>query len=1120
MHFRILGPLEVEDGSQRLQLGGHQQRALLALLLLRANEVVPVDEIIEDLWGAEPPASATKSVHALISKLRRILERDGADNANGETGENGVLFTRPHGYVLTVADGELDLHRFRSLMEEGRGALAAGRPAEAAARLREALALWRGPPLAEFAYDAFAQVEIARLEELRLSGIEERIEADLALGLHRDLIPELEVLLTKNPLRERLRGQLMRGLYGCGRQAEALQVYQATRRLLVGELGIEPSQPLQGLEQAILRQEPSLELPVHAAPHRPRSVRRRAALAGLTALLAAAAVLAAILATRTEPPAAVHVLGNSLAVVDPSSNKVERQIPVGARPAFVAYGDHALWVANLDDNSISRVDARTGRVARWIATDDSPAGVAVGAGSVWVANSYAATVSRIDPHYNRPVQRIPIRGPSGYGLSAVGFGLGSVWVAQSGGTVSRIDPRSGKIVATTVVGNEPRALAVGAGAVWVVNAWWEGTVSRIDPSDVVTMEIPVGRGAAAVAVGAGAVWVANALDDTVVRIDPATNAITTTIAVGEQPGGIAVGGGAVWVTGSRDGTISRIDPRTNEVVDTIRVGSSPVGVAASAGRVWVTAQDGPPTPRETPAAETGGVARVNVEEFDSTDPAVAYWTTSWQLEYATCAKLLNYPDRPAPAGSRLVPEVAQSLPLVSRDGTRYTFRIRDGFRFSPPSNERVTAHTFKYSIERSLSPRLRWPALFAKDIVGVRAYRMGRAQHISGVVARGNTLTIELTRPSRDLPARIAMPFFCAVPIGTPADRNGLRAIPSAGPYYVSSYTPKRQIVVRRNPNYRGPRPRRLDEIVYTLGIADTQAVAQIETGRTDYAADGIPPVAVSRLAARYGAGSARAKAGRERYFTEPSLGVAYLALNTSRPLFANADVRKAINYAIDRPALARQHSATSFALGEPTDQYLPPGVPGFRDVHIYPLRGPDVATAKRLAAGRGGHAVLYTCNVAPCPQQAQIVQTNLKAIGIDVEVKKFPYAVLGEKVSTRGEPFDIFLNGWIMDYADPSNLLNNLFDGTGIKARHNNDVAYFDDPAYNRKLETAATLAGPERYRAYGTLDVELARDAAPLVAIATTAHRDFFSARIGCHTYQPVYGFDLAALCLKRPG
>jgi len=172
MDFRILGPLEVDDDGRRLLLGGHQQRALLALLLLRANEVVPVEQVIDELWGTEPPPSATKSVHALVSKLRRTLEGERAARA-GEAGENGVLLTRPHGYLLTVVSGERDLDRFQSLLDEGRRALTAGRAADAAATIREALALWRGPPLAEFAYDSFAQVEIARLEELRLSALEE-----------------------------------------------------------------------------------------------------------------------------------------------------------------------------------------------------------------------------------------------------------------------------------------------------------------------------------------------------------------------------------------------------------------------------------------------------------------------------------------------------------------------------------------------------------------------------------------------------------------------------------------------------------------------------------------------------------------------------------------------------------------------------------------------------------------------------------------------------------------------------------------------------------------------------------------------------------------------------------
>ena len=261
------------------------------------------------------------------------------------------------------------------------------------------------------------------------------------------------------------------------------------------------------------------------------------------------------------------------------------------------------------------------------------------------------------------------------------------------------------------------------------------------------------------------------------------------------------------------------------------------------------------------------------------------------------------------------------------------------------------------------------------------------------------------------------------------------------------------------------------------------------------------------------------ARAGRQRYFAGPILGITFLALNTSRPLFADVNLRKAVNYAIDRPALARQQQGPFAGFGEPTDQYLPPGIPGFKDVRIYPLDGPDVATAKRLAAGRGGRAILYGCNMAPCPRQAQIVKANLAAIGVDVEVRHFPHGVLFAKVGTKGEPFDIALTGWAADYPDPFNFLNNLLDGTRIRASGNSNMAYFDDPTQNRRLKAAAKLAGLERYRAYGELDVDLARNAAPLVAIANLASRDFFSARMGCQLHHPVYGIDLAALCLKRP-
>jgi DNA-binding SARP family transcriptional activator len=243
MEFRILGPLEVVDEGRSLPLGGGRQRALLASLLLRVNQVVASDQLLDEVWGETPPASGLRGVQVYVSALRKILG-------------DGVIVTRAPGYVLTAEPEALDLHRFERLVGEARD----GDPAARAAKLREALALWRGPPLADFAYASFAQSEIGRLEELRLSALEARIEADLRLGRHTDLVGELEALVAEHPLREGLRAQLMLALYRAGRQAEALEAYQQARTALVDELGIEPGRDLRDLEQAILRQDPSLDL--------------------------------------------------------------------------------------------------------------------------------------------------------------------------------------------------------------------------------------------------------------------------------------------------------------------------------------------------------------------------------------------------------------------------------------------------------------------------------------------------------------------------------------------------------------------------------------------------------------------------------------------------------------------------------------------------------------------------------------------------------------------------------------------------------------------------------------------------------------------------------------------
>lgn len=519
----------------------------------------------------------------------------------------------------------------------------------------------------------------------------------------------------------------------------------------------------------------------------------------------------------------------------------------------------------------------------------------------------------------------------------------------------------------------------------------------------------------------------------------------------------------------------------------------------------------------TTGAQQGGTATFNLQsDTDYIDPALAYYTVSWGFEYATCAKLLNYADQAGAAGSQLQPEVAQSMPQVSSDGKTYTFTVRNGFKFSPPSNETVDAITFKKVIERDLNPKMASPAAsFMGDVVGAKEFMDGKADSVSGVVADGNKLTIRLTTVAPDFLARIAMPFFCALPKNTEVNANGLEApVPSAGPYYIATYEPKRTIILKKNPNYTGDRPHNLDTITYNVGVDPNSTKLQIEKNQVDWAADGVSPTAHAELGRKYGPDSQAAKDGKQQYFVNPILSFRYLALNTQRPLFRSEKVRQAVNYALDRRALLIQRGA--FA-GEPTDQYLPPGIPGYKDEDIYPLDTPDVQKAKQLMGGAKGKAVLYTCNESPCPESAQIIQDNLKGIGIDVEVRQFERAVQFKKEGTKGEPFDIGFEGWVADYADPFDFINILLDGSTIRASNNNNFSYFDDPSWNKKMEDASKLADQKRYEAYGQLDIDLAQGPAPLAAWDNDNERDFFSARVGCQLFQPVYGIDIAALCAR---
>jgi ABC-type oligopeptide transport system substrate-binding subunit len=396
--------------------------------------------------------------------------------------------------------------------------------------------------------------------------------------------------------------------------------------------------------------------------------------------------------------------------------------------------------------------------------------------------------------------------------------------------------------------------------------------------------------------------------------------------------------------------------------------------------------------------------------------------------------------------------------------------------------------------------------------VGADAYLAGKARHIAGVVVRDDRLIIRLRRPVPDLPVRLTMPFFCAVPVGTPHDPKGLRVMPSAGPYQVVSYTPGQGVVLERNPNYRGSRPHRLTRIEVTIGVSRQKTDEEIEAGDVDYALDGPAPADIRRLAARYGPGSPAAKKARQQYFISPTKGLDFFSLNTDRPLFHDVRLRRAVNYAIDRTALARIGSPFSQIPDQPTDHYLAPGIPGSRDVRIYPPR-PDLAAARSLAGTGRRTAVLYICNVGSCDRLAQVVKANLAAIGIDVQIKALGFGTLYARIARPGEPFDLAYNSWLPDYPDPYAALNILLArGTGF-------AAPFDDPVYQRKLAAAAMLSGPRRYLAYGRLDEDLARNSAPWIAYGNISIHDFFSARMGCQVFQPAQGFmDLAALCIRK--
>jgi DNA-binding SARP family transcriptional activator/ABC-type branched-subunit amino acid transport system substrate-binding protein/sugar lactone lactonase YvrE len=604
LDFRILGPLEVRDGEDALHLGGSKQRSVLAILLLRANEVVSTDRLVDELWGGSPPDDAVMALQAHVSRLRRALP-----------GGPDVLATQPPGYVVRVARGQLDLERFEGLVRDGHAALDSGDAARAAAVLRSALELWRGRPLADLEGEPFARDATAHLEDVWLDAIGTRIDADLALNRHAELVPELRALVRAHQLREGFRAQLMLALYRCERQAEALEVYTDARRALNDQLGLEPGPALQRLQQQILVQDPSLEPEIPPRKVARRSRRRLLALAVPAVVLVAAVATAAVLAS--DSPGPVQVAGSgALVPIDAESGNVGRAVVVGTTPTAVASGEGAVWVLDADTRTLSRYEPNEDTISTF-ATGATPTDLTVGAGGVWVGNGrrlsssqfvgpVATSVARIDPHSQteRASIELPQQGGSFSNLVENHLAVtdDALWAVAPDFSLVRVDARS--FAVTNVARPFPvQAVATGSAGVWALGT--DGAVARLDPSTgkvLARTRVPA-TSVAGIAVGTDAAWVTSPSDGILWRVTADAEPTLGSVAVGQGAGDVAAGDETVWIANPLSGTVTQVSTATTAVVRTVQLGGVPRSLAVDGDRVWASVSNlGAPPVSDVPEA--------------------------------------------------------------------------------------------------------------------------------------------------------------------------------------------------------------------------------------------------------------------------------------------------------------------------------------------------------------------------------------------------------------------------------------------------------------------------------------------------------------------------------------
>jgi YVTN family beta-propeller protein len=887
---------------------------------------------------------------------------------------------------------------------------------------------------------------------------------------------------------------------------------------------------VKGLSERVRVFQVSFLLDMPADVPAPRGIRTTVFLTA--AVVAAIAILAAVIALLTtgfagsDPPKRIGE--NALGAIDSSSAKLKSQTPVGNGPTAVAQGLGSVWVANSVDGTVSRVDPlREERPV--IQVPGAPGGIAAGEGAVWVTDATGHTLSQISAESNTVV-RDDIR--VGNGAGPVAVGEGAVWVGNAlDGTVSRVDPERGVETDVVRVGGRPEGLAVGAGSIWVTNGD-TASVSRIDPRKrSVVQTIPVGNGPRGIAVDGQAVWVANAIDGTVSRVAAATGSVTAVEPVALGVSSIVASGGAIWVASPPASKVFRLDRESAQATDSIEMGSSPSALAAGADdTVWAAAL--PPASRHR-----GGTLVVSayLSGCNCLDPAFAFQADSWRVLSTLYDGLVAYRKTGGAPGSTLVPDLAVNLPVPTDGGRTYRFQLRRGLQFSDGSP--VRASDFRASMERLL--RVNGVSLppFYGGILGAErcSAQVGRCDLRKGIEVddAAGTITIHLSAPDPDLLAKLAIPFAFVLPSNAPEPEQpltdldhfgdvGVYKIAGTGPYVASSFDPKRELRLVRNPRFKPVAPDAQPDgypdqiVIRILGDGNAQeqksAVGEVETGKSDWTS-ALSPEEIEQLAV----GSAA------QLHTTPEGAVQHLMLDTRQRPFSDVRARRALAYAIDRNRLAML--AGGELVARPTCQVLPPTVPGYRPYCPYTLHpaagiwsAPDFARARRLAERShtlGEHVVIaIQAGSQADPGVAEYAARVLRRLGYrastHVEEDSF-----GAIFDPHGA-VDAMRLGWLQDYASPANFIEPLFTCRANEEGGAN-VSQFCDRHVDALISSArATKGASATGEAWARID-RLLVDEAPAVPLYAVREADFVSKRVGNYIFNPQFGVLLDQMWVR---